>query len=354
MKFLQFFRTKGVNNVIYPILSILLGMLGAGIIIAFFGVNPFTAYKELVKGSFGSIYGLSATLQRFMPLAFAGLAATLAFRGGIFNIGIEGQLYMGALFSTWVGISFEKLPAIIHIPLALLAGGIAGGIWAFIPGYLKAKKGFNEILVSIFMNFIGVYTLGAALNTFLRAPGQGIPWSSEIVESARLPQLPGSDLSIGIFMIFIFAFTIQYIFKHRTFGYEIKAVGYNKDASIYGGINTTKVIIVTMVLSGFIGSFAGSVEILGMQHRLTENFLVDYGYNAIPVALLGGLNPFGTLVAAFFFAALINGASSMQIALGVPVAIVKVIMALAILGSLGMHGLQKTVESRRKRRDEQL
>lgn len=350
MKYLEFFQTKGISAVLFPILSILLGLLGAGMIIAMIGVNPIMAYKEMFLGSFGSKYGFSATLLRFMPLAFAGLAVTLSFKGGIFNIGVEGQLYMGALFATWVGISFAGIPALVHIPLALCAGGAAGALWAFIPGYLKAKKGFNEILVSIFMNFIAVYILGACVSTFLRSPGQGIPWSSKVLPSAQLPKLPGTDLHWGLILVFACAILIHYIFHYRTLGYEIKAVGSNPDASVYGGINTTKVIIITMAMSGFIGSLAGSVEILGVQHRLTEGFLVDYGYNAIPVALLGGLHPLGTLIAAFFYGVLINGASSMQIALGIPVSIVKVMMALAILGSIGMVALRKMWEKGRPKK----
>lgn len=349
MKFFRFFQTKGIYAVLFPLLSILLGMLGAAVIIWLIGVNPLLAYKEMILGSFGSKYGFSATLLRFMPLAFAGLAVTLAFKSGIFNIGVEGQLYLGALFATWVGISFANMPAVLHIPLALLAGGVAGGIWAFIPGYLKATRGFNEILVSIFLNFIGVYLLGAAVGTFLKAPGQGIPWSPKIVESARLPHIFGTNIHLGFLLVILCALFIYYLFEHSTFGYEIKAVGFNPDASIYGGIDSVKVMVLTMVMSGFIGSLAGSVEILGVQYRLTEGFLVDYGYNAIPIALLGGLNSFGTLLAAFFYGALINGASSMQISLGVPVSIVKVIMALAIICSIGMNGLRVIFETGRKR-----
>ncbi|ATW25848.1 ABC transporter permease [Candidatus Formimonas warabiya] len=350
MKYVRFFETKGISALLFPLLSLLLGLAGAGVIIALFGVNPVTAYKEMFLGSFGSKYGFSATLLRFMPLAFAGLAVALSFKGGIFNIGVEGQLYMGALFSTWVGVSLDGIPAMIHILLALGAGGGAGALWAFIPGYLKVKKGFNEILVSIFMNFIAIYILGACVSTFLRAPGQGIPWSPKILPSARLPQLPGTDLHGGLVLVLACAFLIYYIFQHRTLGYEIRAVGSNPDASVYGGIQTSKVIMITMALSGFIGSLAGSVEILGVQHRLTEGFLVDYGYHAIPVALLGGLHPVGTLIAAFFYGALLNGASSMQIALGIPVSIVKVMMALAILSSIGMVGLRKIFEKRRPKK----
>lgn len=346
MKILEKFKLSGLASLLFPVLSILLGLFGAGIVIAFMGVNPILAYKEMIIGSMGSFYGISSTLLRFTPLAFAGLAVTLAFRAGVFNIGVEGQLYMGALFATWVGTSFAFLPAIIHIPLALLAGGLAGGFWGFIPGYFKAKYNLNVILVSIFMNFIAINLLGAAVASIIKAPNQGISWSAKILESAELPYFPGTTLHIGILLIFLVAFILHYILKNTTIGYQIDAVGLNEDASRYGGIDSTKVIILIIFFSGFIASFSGSVEILGIQHRLTENFLIDYGYNAIPIALLGGLHPIGTLIAAFFYGAIINGSSSMQITMGVPVSIVKVIMALAILGSIGMNGVRKILSDR--------
>jgi len=349
LKFLDFFKNKGIYTVLFPVLSIALGMIGAGIIIAFIGVNPIQVYIEIFIGAFGSIHGFFATTQRFIALAFAGLAVTLAFRAGLFNIGVEGQLYIGALFATWVGVSFANLPVFIHLPLALLAGCAAGAFWAFIPGYLKATRGFNEIIISIFMNFIAIYILGASLSTFLKVPDQGIPWSQRILVSAQIPRIPETTVHYGIVLLLILALIIHYILKHRTFGYEIKAVGCNKDAAIFAGIDTTKIIILTMILSGAMASLAGSVEILGIQHRLTERFLVNYGYNAIPIALLGGLSPLGTLLVAFFYGALLRGASSMQVAMGIPVSIVQVIMALAILASIGMNGLQKYLGEKHKR-----
>lgn len=348
MKILEYFHNRGIFKIFFPVVSIILGMIGAGLIIALIGENPMKVYLHIFLGSFGTIHGVFATFQRFIALSFAGLAVTLAFRAGIFNMGVEGQIYIGALIATWVGVSFDSLPALIHLPLTILAGCLGGALWAFIPGYLKATRGFNEIILSIFMNFIAINLLGASVNTFLKVPGQGIPWSPRILQSAQIPRIPGTTVHFGLLLVFLLALWIAYVLNNRTFGYEIKTVGANRDAAVFGGINTSKVIIITMVISGAIGSLTGSMEILGIQHRLTEKFLVNYGYNAIPVALLGGLSPFGTILVAFFYGALLNGASSMQVALGVPVSIVQVIMALAILASIGMNGLQKYVAESRK------
>lgn len=346
MKKTAVFTNRGIKKLILPVASIFLGMFGAGIIIAVIGVNPLQVYARIFTGAFGTTYRFFSTLQRFTALGFAGLAVTLAFRAGIFNIGVEGQLYMGTLAATWVAVSFPSLPSVIHIPFALLAGCLAGAFWAFIPGALKALRGFNEIIISIFMNFIAVYLLGASVNTFLKAPGEGIPWSSKIPVSAQIPLLPGTTVHLGIVLLLLIALLLSHVLKNRTIGYEIKAVGLNTTAAVFGGINTAKVMILTMSVSGAIGSLTGSLEVLGIQHRLSENFLVNYGYNAIPVALLGGLSPLGTLIVAFIYGALLNGSSSMQIALKIPVSIVQVIMALAILASIGMNGLQKTLSAR--------
>lgn len=326
---------------LFPVISVLVGLIGGALIIWIMGFNPIAAYKELLFGSFGTKFGFFGALLRFIPLAFGGLAVTIAFKGGVFNIGVEGQLYMGALLATWVAVSFPTMPAIILIPFALLAGMGAGGVWAYIPAYLKAVHGFNEILVTIFMNYIAIFVLGASVSTFLRAPNQSIVWTSRIPDPSKLPRIPGTNIHIGIILIFIIAVLLWYILNHRTLGYEIRAVGLNKEASMYGGVNTKKVIIITMIISGCIASFAGSVEILGVQHRLREGFLVGYGYNAIPVALLGGLTPYGTLVAAFVYGVLLNGASSMQVSMGVPVPVVHIIVALSILSAIGVNGLRK-------------
>jgi general nucleoside transport system permease protein len=346
MSFLQSVLTGKSGRFLVPVLSIVLGMAGAGIIISLIGVNPAAVYGRMFTGAFGTANRIFSTLQRFTSLSLAALAVTLAFKAGVFNIGVEGQIYIGALLATWAGVSFTGLPAIVHVPLAAAAGCLGGAVWAFIPGYLKAVRGFNEIIISIFMNFIAVYLLGAAVNTFLKAPGQGIPWSLPVGESARIPRIPGTTVHSGLILTVLIAIGIGYLLKHRTFGYELKATGLNRDAARYGGINTTRVTVITMMLSGAVGSLTGSMEILGVQHRLTEGFLVNYGYNAVPIALLGGLNPAGTLIVAFVYGALLNGASSMQIALKVPVSIVQVIMALAILASIGMNGLQHIVLER--------
>ncbi|QGP92278.1 Branched-chain amino acid transport system / permease component [Neomoorella glycerini] len=339
---LKIFNREGWGAILTPILGIIFGFAVAALVIFQQGKDPLAAYKELFLGSFGDLDSFTFTLLRFIPLAFTGLAVTLAYRGGVFNIGAEGQLYVAALASTWVGVSMPGLPVFIHLPLALFAGMVAGALFAFIPGYLKATRNFNEILITILMNYIGINLVGLAVNNFLMEPNQTAPQSSLIARSAWLPFiLPGTFLHAGLILVFIFALLIYYILWHTTWGYEIRSVGTNREAARYGGVEVKQVIILVMTASGALASFAGSSEILGVQHRLLENFMVGYGYDAIAVALLGGLHPFGTLLAALFFGALRNGANSMQISAGVPVAIVYIIQALAVLSIIGATAARK-------------
>lgn len=338
---LRRFAKNVVESVVTPIFGILFGLLVSSIIIALQGVSPLAAYRSLFLGAFGDRDAFTFTLLRFIPLAFTGLAVTLAYRGGIFNIGAEGQLYVGALASTWVATSFSALPRILLVPLALFAGMVAGGIFAFIPGYLKAKKNFNEILITILLNYIGIYFVGVSVSTFLKEPNQTIPQSAMLADNARIPNFVGSKyLHVGILLIFVVAVLLNILLFRTQWGYEIRCVGMSEKGARYAGVEVARVMIATMTGSGMLAALAGSMEILGAQHRLMENFMVGYGYDAIPVALLGGLHPIGTLVAALFFGALRNGANSMQIAMNIPVSIIYMVQGLAIIGILAVSSIK--------------
>lgn len=347
---LRRFEKGALESVVTPIIGILFGLLVSSFIIAQQGVSPFAAFRSLFQGAFGDWDSFTFTLLRFIPLAFSGLAVTLAYRGGIFNIGGEGQLYMGALASTWVAITFSGLPSILLVPLALLAGMTAGGIFAFIPGYLKAKRNFNEILITILLNYIGIYLVGMSVSTFLKQPDQTIPQSAMLAENAQIPTIFGSNyLHLGILLVFVAAALVYILLFKTQWGYEIRSVGMSEQGARYAGVNVARVMIVTMTCSGMLAALAGSMEILGVQHRLMENFMVGYGYDAIPVALLGGLHPVGTLVAALFFGALRNGANSMQIAVNIPVPIIYMVQGLAIIGILAVSSLRTIFFSNRRK-----
>lgn len=343
---LRYFTFDRGLTILMPIIGILLGLAAASFIIQMQGVNPLQAYKEMFLGAFGSATDFSFTLLQFIPLAFAGLAVMFAFRGGSFNIGAEGQIFLGGLASAWFALTFPNLPAVLLTTLSLLAGAVAGGFFAWIAGALKARRGINEVLVTTLMNYLGTYFVGYAVSTFLKEPNQHAPRSATLPANAWLPLFKGSYVHVGILLVFALAILLYFILWHTTWGYEIRSVGLNAAASRYSGISAERVIMSNMFVSGALAGLAGSTVILGVQHRLLENFLVNYGFEAIPIAVLGGLHPAGVLAMALLFGALKNGAQSMQIAVNVPVAIVYMVQAIAILSIIALTAIKEKLSKR--------
>lgn len=333
---------ENVFSVLTPVLGIFMGLFLTAFLLLFQGINPFTAYGSMFAGAFVGKYEISFTFMEFIPLAFAGLAVTLAYRCGVFNIGVEGQLYISALFTTWVAVSFPNLPGVILLPLCLICGVLMSGLFAAIPAYLKVKHGMNEVLICMLLNYVGINMVGLAVNSFLRAPNQPNPNSEMLPKSTWMPIiLKGTQLHAGFILVFILAFVLYYVLFKTTLGYQVRSVGLSQKASVYSGINVAKTMMSSMVASGMIAGLAGSMVIMGGQHRLLSNFLVGYGYDAISVSLLGGLNPIGVLFTAFFFGALKSGGNAMQISVGIPVSVVSVINAIAILSILGISQIRR-------------
>ncbi|MGC8826497.1 MAG: ABC transporter permease, partial [Anaerolineae bacterium] len=299
------------------------------------------------------------TITRMVPIILTGLAVTYGYRSGFFNIGAEGQLFMGAMATTWVGITLTSWPAWLLIPASLLAGALAGSLWALIPGYLKARRGFNEVLTTLLLNYITIQLFEFLIRVDhavgpgqpflswigLKDPTQPFPKSAYITEAARMPSLTSvitwlggtaEDPALQRFtlaaVIAVLAAIVIYILLFKTTtGYRARAVGVNPRAAQYMGINVMRTTITTALISGALAGMAGSLEIMGFQHRVIQNFLVGAGYDGIPVALIGQLNPLGVLLSALFFGALRAGANRMQIISGAPVSIIYVIQSLAIL-----------------------
>jgi simple sugar transport system permease protein len=328
-------RTRPQNyerllNILLPILAILASFLVGSVFLLLLQVNPIEAYTALVKGAFGNQRLLTTTILKSIPLIFAGLAVTLAYRGGVFNIGAEGQLYMGALFAVWAGTTLV-LPYLWHLLIAVLFGILGGMIWGAIPGYLKAARDMNEIIVTILMNYIAIFVV----SYFVHGPLKEEGWNTQTPPVAATAQLPalweGTRLHAGFYLALLGVAIVYIVLNHTTLGYRIRMVGSNKDAARYAGIKTTTVMALVMALSGGLAGMAGTVELLGVQYRLIDNFSPGWGFDAIAVALIGRLNPIGTLLAALFFGALRNGANSMQTAVRVDVVVVYILQGLAII-----------------------
>ncbi|MEX1038790.1 MAG: ABC transporter permease [Acidimicrobiia bacterium] len=292
------------------------------------------AYGALFRGSLGSIRALSESLFSATPLLLAGLSVALGFRAGLFNIGAQGQMLMGGLAATYVGI-YVSLPGIIHIPLTLLAGFAGGMIWGGLAGLLKARTGAHEVITTIMGNFIAVFFMQWILTTpGLQDPGRNNPVSAEVVATARLPRLFGADyrVTIGLLVAIAFVFAVHWLLYRSSIGFEFRAVGSNPQAGRYAGMNVALVVTVAMALAGGLAGMAGANQVMGLEpYKATPALAGAVGFDAITVALLGRSNPVGVLWAALLFGALTAGGREMQGAAQVPIDLVVVLQALIVI-----------------------
>ncbi|MBI3150820.1 MAG: ABC transporter permease [Chloroflexi bacterium] len=322
-----------------PFLAILTAVVVGGVIIKLVGGDPILAYRGLIQGSFGSTKALSETAVWATPYIFAGLAVALAFKGGLFNIGAEGQLAVGAVASSLVGYALPEwlgydLPIVIHLPLAIIFGVLMGGIWASIVGALKAYTGGHEVINTIMMNYIALNTTSFLLNGVMkdRSPTNVIARTPLIADSARIPPIfDGLRVHWGFVLALLVAFLIWWLLNKTTLGFQIRTVGLNPDAAKYAGINVKRIIILTMALSGMLAGMAGTIEVTGLNYRHELGFSIGYGYDAIAIALLGKSHPLGVVLAAFLFAAMRNGATRMQFLTQMPVDLISMIQAFILL-----------------------
>lgn len=346
----------GARQLVVPLLSLVTALvIGAVVIIvsdpdfvAKVGSNPGAAlssglgevgaaYGGLFAGAIGnplvSITPITETLLRATPLILAGLAVALGFRAGLFNIGAEGQIYIGALFATGVGISFGDMPFFIHLPLAVLAGFVGGAIWGFLPGILKARTGAHEVITTIMLNYVSYLIVDLALRQpFYQRPDRDDPVSKFIEPSATLPPIFADQrLHWGLLVAILAAVAVWWLLFRSTKGFEFRAVGLNPSGARYAGMNISRTVVLTMMISGGLAGLAGASEILGTNLRLTPGFSPHWGFDAIAIALLGASRPVGVVAAAILFGALRAGAAPMQAATGIPVDLVVVIQGLIIL-----------------------
>src|SRR5512142_393467 len=330
-----------LEPLVVPLLAIITAVILGGLIIKSVGGDPFAAYRGLVQGAFGTRKALSETAVWATPYIFAGLAVAFAFKGGLFNIGAEGQLAFGAVVAALIGYALPKwighsIPAFIHIPLAVGLGMLAGGLWAAIPGALKAYTGGHEVINTIMMNYIALNITSFLLNGPMKDPN-ALNLSARtpvIAPSARIPpifDIPGLRVHWGFVLALLVAVFIWWLLWTTTLGYEIRTVGANPDAAKYAGINVKRTIIVTMAISGLLAGLAGAIEVTALNYRHELGFSVGYGFDAIAIALLGKTNPFGVVLAAILFGAMRNGGTRMQFLTQIPVDIISVIQALILL-----------------------
>ncbi len=317
-----------------PISAVVLALAVSAVLILLQGANPLAAYYALLKGAFGNKVALANTCVRTAPLLLGGLGIALGIRAGLFNVGAEGQLYVGAAAATAVGLIPMSVPPWLHLALALLAGVAGGVLAAVIPGYLRGYRDVNEVVVTLMLNYVGLHFVSFLVEepTPLHDPTTFYPQSPPILPSALLPRLVrGTSLHAGILFGIVLVVVLHLILRYTTFGYKVRLVGVNPEAARYAGIKVERLLMVVMLISGGFAGLMGAGEVLGLKRRLFDHFSGGIGYDAISVALLGAGDPFGVMLSAFFFGALRAGAGLMQQATGVQTAMADVIQALVIL-----------------------
>lgn len=329
------------NYILVPLIAGALALLAGAAIILALGANPLEAYVGMVEGAFGSPNAIADSLVKAGPLLFVGVGICIAYRGGVLNIGGEGQIIMGALAATISVLSLRILPGIALIPLALAMGCIAGGFWGGIAGFLKARFKVNEVLSTVMLNAIAVQIMSYLLQGTLMDPTEldnaiHIPQTERFPLWADLPRLVPTRLHLGILLGLLVAVLVYVLLWRTTIGYRIRAVGFNPIAAKYAGINVNRYQILAITLSGALSGLAGAVEVLGVNHRLftdgsAAGFTGSAGFNGIVAALFGGLHPLGTIPAAFLFGALLTGANSLQRTVQVPSAFITTLDGLVVI-----------------------
>jgi len=359
------------DDLLIPLLAIVMALIVGSFVIVFtnFGVLDIlsgassanlagamwsaiaTAYGSMFEGAIGNfgaiatafasgdsaaigqaLYPISESLATTAPYVLAGLAVAVSFRCGMFNIGVEGQIFLGAIFATYVGYAFTGLPAIVHIPLAVLAGALGGALWAAIPALLKARAGAHEVITTIMLNYVAYRLTDWLLSGPMQRPGSTNPISPLIAQTAELPRLlpEPARFHIGFFIALAVAFGVWWLLFRTTIGFEIRTVGANPDAAQYSGMNVTRNLVLAMCLSGALAGLAGANQVLGMNRTMTGGISGGLGFDAIALALLGKSHPAGVVAASFLFGVLRSGATKMQSVAEIPTDLISIIQALVI------------------------
>lgn len=334
---------RGLKNLIKPVVTILLALVLGALLILPTGTDPLEAYSALFKGAFGSTTGILNTLERSTPLLFTGLGAAIAFRAGVFNIGLEGQLYMGAFAAALTGIYGADLPRILIIPLCMAAAMLGSVLWAVIPGALHTKYSINLVVVTIMMNNIAkLFT-----NYLCTYPFKGdLPTSAthKLGENALMTRFSERSEFNTFFFVGIAAAIVLYVIVYKTrFGYELRALGLNRRFTEYNGVNVKKKILAILFLSAMLAGLCGAEQVMGANQRFIDSFSANYGMNGITVALLGGMNPLGAIVGAIFLGALNSGAVQMEVMTNVSRDLISALQAVIIM----LLATQKVIRSNR-------
>jgi general nucleoside transport system permease protein len=335
-----------------PLMSILLTfLLTSGFVLAY-GANPLQAAYYFLLDPLSNPVRLIEVLVKTTPLLLTGMAVAFAFSGGYWNIGVEGQLYMGAIAATAIGLQMHNTPAWLALPLVIVGGILAGMAWATLPALMKVWLKIDEVVTTLLLNYVAIFLVSAILNGPWRDPISQWPQSPEIAASAILPRLiPRSRLHLGFILALLVVLGVWFVLSRTSFGLKMKAVGFNIEAARFSGINVERTLLVVALISGGIAGLAGASEVAGIHFHLIDAISPGYGYTGIIIATLGSLNPIGVSIAAVFIGLIDTGAQTVSRALGVPIYLGDVLQATLLLVTLGMLLLQSYRISLRRRAD---
>jgi general nucleoside transport system permease protein len=325
------------------LLALLVAFAIGALLLSLVGQDPVRAFSALLSGALGSDGRLGETLVNTVPLILTGLAVAVGFRAGLFNIGAEGQLLLGAVSVAWLA-PLLPIPGFLSVPLMIAVGAVAGALWALIPGLLKARLGANEVITTLMLSYVAYYLTEFLIVGPLKAPGV-LPATPTIGEANRIPRvgdalanlgvsgLPDNFLGrlhLGLPIALLVAAAVSYLLWRTVPGFTIRVMGQNPEAATYGGVDVRRTIVTTMLLSGAIAGIAGAIQVLGVHHRMSSSFSAGFGFTGIAVALLGNVAPLGVVLAALLFGVLQTGGQVMQRTADTPASIVAIIQGLVI------------------------
>jgi ABC-type uncharacterized transport system permease subunit len=334
-----FLDAARLQPVYVPLLATLVAVVLAGLLILAVGTNPLEADWALLRGMFGSWDRVAASIARSTPFIGGALAVAFAFRAGLFNIGVEGQILVGATTAAWVGTFswLADVPGPLMVPIVLLAGVLGGGLWGAVPGVLKAKTGAHEVIVTIMLNSVAVllvrWLVGSTDPVVLRDPAASAAQTAPIASAGRLPELVSSvpPLHLGFLVLVVICGLVWFVLTRTTFGFEVRTVGTNPNAARYAGMGVNRTIVLVMALSGGLAGLAGAGEVAGTSGYLSPGVFVAIGFDSIAIALLARANPFVIILTATLWGSLLSGAGLMQQETGLSIDAVRIFQALVLL-----------------------
>lgn len=312
--------------------AVLAALMVGSVFILAGGGNPIEAYRTLFGEAFFDRFGFGTTLVKMSPILLAGLAVAIPLRAGLFNVGAEGQLYLGALFSSIAALYLPPMYWVLHLAMCIIAGMVGGAVWALIPALLKTYRGINEVIVTLLLNYVAIHLVSFAAGGPMMEEGAPYPYSEEIPFDLMLPLiLLPTDAHAGVLAGVVLALVLYATMRYTSFGFAMNTVGFNPRAAEYAGINVKRQMILAMTIGGALAGLAGTFEVLGVKYRLFHNFSNGYGFDGIVAAFMAGANPVLVPISALFLAGLKAGAQLMQRATGVESTVVDAIQGLVVM-----------------------